>query len=84
MQTQPHYRDSANTKAPPNVVHAHLEYSWATDAKEGSLNFLYGFLNSLSKDPEVERNDDIMGFVSEQKMEELSKLLARFYFKQGE
>lgn len=57
---------------------------WASDAKEESLNFLYGFTNSLSKDLEVERSDTIVSFVSKQKMEELSKLLARCYFKQGE
>ncbi len=32
----------------------------------------------------MERKDNIVSFVSKQKMEELSKLLARCYFKQGE
>lgn len=71
-------------KAPPNVVYAQLKYMWATGAKEESLNFLRHFSANLAKDLQTESNEHAQrSGVSKQKLAELSKLLARCYFKQG-
>ncbi|KAF8892145.1 phosphatidylinositol 3-kinase [Infundibulicybe gibba] len=72
-------------KAPPNVVYAQLKYMWATGAKEDSLKFIRHFSASLSRDLQSEPNDHTQrSGVSQQKLAELSKLLARCYFKQGD
>lgn len=72
-------------KAPPNVVYAQLKYMWATGAKEESLNFLRSFSASLARDLQAESSEHAQrSGVSKQKLAELSKLLARCYFKQGE
>ncbi|KAF8637601.1 hypothetical protein AX17_002670 [Amanita inopinata Kibby_2008] len=75
-----------HTKAPPNVVYAHLKYMWASGAKEESLDFLRQFSVSLSRDLQQQEpsNQTQRSNVSKQKLAELSKLLARCYFKQGE
>jgi serine/threonine-protein kinase mTOR len=73
------------------VVYAHLKYMWASGSKdergskEDCLNFLRSFSESLSKDLEVEMTPrGQRSNVSKQRLEELSRLLARCYFKQGE
>jgi FAT domain len=72
-------------KAPPNVVYAHLKYMWASGSKEESLNFLRSFSTSLSRDLEAETTQrGQRSSVSKQKLDELARLLARCYFKQGE
>ncbi|PFH51827.1 hypothetical protein AMATHDRAFT_58344 [Amanita thiersii Skay4041] len=75
-----------HTKAPPNVVYAQLKYMWASGAKEESLDFLRQFSLNLSRD--LQQQEPIIqpqrSAVSKQKLAELSKLLARCYFKQGE
>ena len=75
-----------HTKAPPNVVYAQLKFMWATGAKEESLNFLRHFSTSLARDVMQETNAQTQrpGGVSKSKMAELSKLVARCYYKQGE
>jgi FKBP12-rapamycin complex-associated protein len=75
-----------HTKAPPNVVYAQLKYMWAAGAKDDSLNFLRQFSENLSRDlQEQDPNAALQrSNVSKQKLAELSKLLARCYFKQGE
>jgi hypothetical protein len=74
-----------HTKAPPNVVYAQLKYMWATGAKEESLNFLRQFSSSLSTDLQAEAGDAPSHSVAlKHKLSELSKLLARCYFKVGE
>ncbi|KAI0272361.1 atypical/PIKK/FRAP protein kinase [Gloeopeniophorella convolvens] len=76
---------SQERKAPPNVVYAQLKYMWASGSKEESLNFLRQFAASLSKDLESETTQrGQRSGVSKQKLDELAKLLARCYFKQGE
>ncbi|KAN0137000.1 atypical/PIKK/FRAP protein kinase [Lactarius tabidus] len=72
-------------KAPPNVVYAQLKYMWASGSKEESLNFLRSFAASLSRDLETETTQRVQrSGVSKQKLDELARLLARCYFKQGE
>ncbi|KAM6497086.1 phosphatidylinositol 3-kinase [Amanita muscaria] len=75
-----------HTKAPPNVVYAHLKYMWATGAKEDSLEFLRQFATNLARDLQQQEPNVAMqrSNVSKQKLAELSKLLARCFFKQGE
>lgn len=76
-------------KAPPNVVYAQLKYMWAQpDSKEETLDFLRTFSAQLSRDLQQETGDQghlrVGNSVSRQKLNELSKLLARCYFKQGD
>lgn len=72
-------------KAPPNVVYAQLKYMWASGAREDSLNFLRQFSASLARDLQSESGEHSQrGTVSKHKLDELSRLLARCYFKQGE
>lgn len=72
-------------KAPPNVVYAQLKYMWASGSKEDSLNFLRTFATNLSRDLEAETTQrGQRSSVSKQKLDELARLLARCYFKQGE
>lgn len=73
-----------HTKAPPNVVYAQLKYMWASGAHEESLHFLRQFSASLSKDLAAESSDHVQRpNVSKEKLTEISRLLARCYFKQG-
>lgn len=77
--------DHQHSKAPPNVVYAQLKYMWSNGAKEGSLQFLRQFSANLARDLQVESNEHVQrSGVPKQKLAELSKLLARCYFKQGE
>ncbi|KAI0316749.1 atypical/PIKK/FRAP protein kinase [Amylostereum chailletii] len=72
-------------KAPPNVVYAQLKYMWASGAREESLTFLRNFAASLSRDLHPETPErGTRSNVSKQKLHELSQLLARCYFKQGQ
>lgn len=72
-------------KAPPNVVYAQLKYMWATGAREESLTFLRQFSESLARDLQAETSEHApRPGVSKHKLAELSRLLARCYFKQGE
>ncbi|KAI0040710.1 atypical/PIKK/FRAP protein kinase [Auriscalpium vulgare] len=72
-----------HAKAPPNVVYAHLKYMWASGTKDESLNFLRQFAASLSRDLQSETAERRPG-VPRHKLDELSRLLARCYFKLGE
>jgi len=75
-------------KAPPNVVYAQLKYMWSTGAREESLNFLRPFSASLARYLQVEFKDhsqrSASSGIGKLKLEELSRLLARCYFKQGQ
>lgn len=77
-----------HTKAPPNVVYAQLKYMWAQGSKEDTLQFLRQFSAQLAHDLQQETGEHphhrLPNTVSKQKLTELSKLLARCYFKQGE
>ncbi|KAJ3547494.1 hypothetical protein NM688_g5399 [Phlebia brevispora] len=79
------YRDHPqHAKAPPNVVYAHLKYMWATGAHEESLEFLRKFTTSLARDLQPETGDHIPNAATKKKLDELSRLLARCFFKQGQ
>jgi FKBP12-rapamycin complex-associated protein len=72
-------------KAPPNVVYAQLKFMWANGARDESLKFLRKFSASLSGDLQAETTEHAQRpGVSKQKLDELSCLLARCYFKQGQ
>ena len=74
-----------HTKAPPHVVYAQLKYMWANGAKEESLNFLRQFSANLSRDLQAEGGEvPSHPGVPKHQLSELSKLLARCYFKTGE
>ncbi|EGN96671.1 hypothetical protein SERLA73DRAFT_170096 [Serpula lacrymans var. lacrymans S7.3] len=81
-----HLRDDQHhMKAPPNVVYAQLKYMWASGAKEESLKFLRQFSASLCKDLQAETKEHSQrAGVGKHKLDELSRLLARCYFKQGQ
>ena len=58
---------------------------WANGAREDSLHFIRQFSASLSRDLKTESHDSPSHpGVPKQKLTELSKLLARCYFKTGE
>ncbi|KAL9713509.1 phosphatidylinositol kinase- protein kinase tor1 [Leucoagaricus gongylophorus] len=76
-------------KATPNVVYAQLKYMWARpDSKEKTLEFLRTFSSQLAHDLQQETDDNahqrIGNSASRSKLNELSKLLARCYLKQGQ
>ncbi|KIK08874.1 hypothetical protein K443DRAFT_655406 [Laccaria amethystina LaAM-08-1] len=77
--------ENHRTQAPPNVVYAQLKYMWSTGAKEESLNFLRVFSTKMVRDLQQESSENTHRTgVSKQKLAELSKLIARCYFKQGQ
>jgi FKBP12-rapamycin complex-associated protein len=58
---------------------------WSTGAKEESLNFLRVFSTKMVRDLQQESSENTHRTgVSKQKLAELSKLIARCYFKQGQ
>ncbi|KAJ7215054.1 phosphatidylinositol 3-kinase [Mycena pura] len=80
-----HLREHHQTRAPPNVVYAQLKYMWAQGTREGCLAELRQFTVSLSNDLQAETNEHTQrAGLPMQRLNELSKLLARCYFKQGE
>jgi serine/threonine-protein kinase mTOR len=84
VQLQAQYRDlQPASKAPPHVVYAHLKYIWASGAQEDSLRFLMKFTASLSRDLHPE-SGEVNTYSGRQKFQDLSKLLARCWFKQGQ
>jgi serine/threonine-protein kinase mTOR len=78
-----HLGIQATLKASPRVVYAQLKYHWASGAQEDSLRFLKSFTESLSQDlrPEFE---EVHTHSGRQRYQDLSKLLARCWFKQGQ
>jgi len=68
-------------RAPPHVIYAQAKYMWAQGEREPSLNFLRQFANSLSNDVKTEPSRT---GVPRPKYDEISRLLARCYFKQGQ
>ncbi|KIM44660.1 hypothetical protein M413DRAFT_25110 [Hebeloma cylindrosporum] len=85
LSTDGRLQEHQQTKAPPNVVYAQLKFMWANGSKEDSLNFLRQFSASLARDVMQETNAQTQRpSVSKQKIAELSKLVARCFYKQGE
>ncbi|KAF9223956.1 phosphatidylinositol 3-kinase [Gyrodon lividus] len=77
--------DQQHMKAPPNVVYAQLKYMWANGSREESLNFLRQFSANLARDLQIETKEHSQrAGVTKHKLDELSRLLARCYFKQGQ
>ena len=83
-QLQMQYHGQPGIKAPPNVVYAHLKYMWATGAREESLDFLRKFTSSLARDLQPEAAQHAANSAAKKKLDELSRLLARCCFKQGQ
>lgn len=79
-----HYRDEniIKPRVPPHVVYAHLKFLWSSKRHDESLKFLFRFTHGLAKDVVPEVDLSIPG--NKQKLDELSRLLARCYFKQGQ
>lgn len=65
------------------VIYAHLKCNWAKEEKEETLNYLRDFSAKLSRDIQSGANVRVEPS-GNSKMEELSRLLARCYFKLGE
>lgn len=68
-------------RAPPQVIYAQAKYMWTQGDRESSLNFLRQFATSLSSDVKTEPS---RSGVPRPKYDEISRLLARCYFKQGQ
>lgn len=84
FQLQAQYRDNPHdVRVPPHVVYAHLKFLWANGQHDESLTYLFKFTDSMADDltPEQERASSS---VNKAKIEDLSRLLARCYFKQGQ
>ncbi|THH04859.1 hypothetical protein EW145_g5218 [Phellinidium pouzarii] len=79
------YSNTSNAKASPNVVYAQLKFMWANKLQDDALQYLRQFTENLSHDL---KNEKAVGMgrpaVSKQKLDEMSKLLARCYFKQAQ
>ena len=82
IQHDPHDR----TVAPPDVVYAQLKFMWAQHLQDDALNYLRTFSTNLALDlqNESERAQRMHVDPNKQRLEELSRLLARCYFKQGQ
>ena len=65
------------------VIYAHLKCNWSKGEKEDTRSYLRDFSAKLARDIQngaTPRSEP----VGSSKLEELSRLLARCYFKQGE
>ncbi|KAF7334695.1 Serine/threonine-protein kinase TOR [Mycena venus] len=81
----PHLREYHCIMAPPNVVYTQLKLMWARGAREHTLAELRQFTVSLARDLQAESSYHAQqAGLPEQRFNELKKLLARCYFKQGE
>ena len=81
MQAQ--YRDAKDVRVPPHVVYAHLKFLWANGQHDETLHYLFKFTESLSKDVNPEQGR-ASSSVNSAKLDDLSRLLARCYFKQAQ
>ncbi|KAI5120260.1 hypothetical protein M0805_004596 [Coniferiporia weirii] len=79
-----HQHPSVHTKAPPNVVYAQLKFMWANKLQDESLQYLRVFTSSLAHDLKTESSLGVRPLVSKQKLDEMSQLLARCYYKQAQ
>ncbi|KAI0832116.1 FAT-domain-containing protein [Trametes gibbosa] len=85
LNQTPHARAQQFSKAPPMVIYAHLKCAWAKGEREETLNYLRDFSAKLSRDIQAGSNVRVVGEPAvNSKLEELSRLLARCYFKLGE
>ncbi|KIK61711.1 hypothetical protein GYMLUDRAFT_42743 [Collybiopsis luxurians FD-317 M1] len=75
-------REQQSLKASPDVVYAHLKYMWATGLQQESFNYLKEFSAKVSND--MMENDLQRSSALKQRGDQLSRLLARCYFKLGD
>ncbi|KAF5387292.1 hypothetical protein D9757_005800 [Collybiopsis confluens] len=75
-------REQQNLKASPDVVYAHLKYMWATGHQQESFNYLKEFSAKVSND--MMENEHQRSSAVKQRSDQLSRLLARCYFKLGD
>ncbi|OSX64010.1 hypothetical protein POSPLADRAFT_1065405 [Postia placenta MAD-698-R-SB12] len=76
-----------HTKATSIVVYAHLKYTWAAGNRQESLTHLRQLASNLQRTLQAETSvhqSDLARPKANQKLEEISRLLARCYFKQGQ
>lgn len=66
------------------MIYAQLKYMWANHSYGEALIHLRSFTENLVQNLSVESAQPLTHKASKQKLETLSKLLARCYFKQGE
>lgn len=73
-------------EAPPEVVYAQLKFMWEKGGKkEESLQFVRQFAINLANDIEHESSENgPLSTVSETRLEDRTRLLARCYLKQGQ
>ena len=65
------------------VIYAHLKCNWAKGDRKDTLNYLREFSAKLARDIQSSASTRAEAVVNN-KLEELSRLLARCYFKLGE
>jgi FKBP12-rapamycin complex-associated protein len=65
-------------------VYAQLKFLWAQGPKEETLEFLREFSAQLFRDIQQETTEQAQHRGNKQRLAELSKLLGRCYFKQGQ
>ncbi|KAJ3878338.1 phosphatidylinositol 3-kinase [Lentinula edodes] len=75
-------REQQSLKASPDVVYAHLKYLWATGLQQESFKYLQEFSNKVSND--MLENEHQRSSAMRQRGDQLSRLLARCYFKLGD
>ena len=76
-------REQQYSKAPPMVIYAHLKCNWAKGDRRDTLAYLRDFSAKLARD--IQSNTPARTEPSGTgKLAELSRLLARCYFKLGE
>ena len=79
-----HFRGNQNIKAPPDVVYAQLKFMWANGSKADAFQHLFDFTKKLSQDLQKETPERSgRATVFTDKLDEISRLLARCYYKQG-
>ncbi|KAI0653553.1 FAT-domain-containing protein, partial [Cubamyces menziesii] len=81
----PSYPAQQYLKAPPMVIYAHLKCRWAKGEREETLHHLRDFSAKLARDIQAGTSGRAaLEPIVDSKLEELSRLLARCYFKLGE
>ena len=81
----PSYPAQQYLKAPPMVIYAHLKCRWAKGERDETLHYLRDFSEKLAQDIQAGTSGRGAGKPAvDSKLEGLSRLLARCYYKLGE
>ena len=81
----PSYPAQQYLKAPPMVIYAHLKCRWAKGERDETLHYLRDFSEKLAQDIQAGTSGRGAGKPAvDIKLEGLSRLLARCYYKLGE